>query len=171
MTGKLQIHFFRKDTGIFSFVLLVHYVIIVCLTGCTSSNEVLKYQSDIHYSTVPIVQGLEPEELGKKITVSVKGRGIEPENGTPQQKKLIAERAAVLDGYRKLSERIAGTILNAYSTAGYNNITFDQVTSETNAYLRGAQVTFVSFSDGVGTATIRIYISPRELKFCHGRCL
>jgi hypothetical protein len=160
--------YFRKGTGTFCLLLTVYYSVLVCLTGCTSSNEILKYQSNIHDSMVPMVQGMEPEELKKKIAINVKGQGLEPENGTPQQKKLMAERAAVIDGYRKLSERISGTILNAYSTAGYNNITFDQVTSETNSYLRGAQVMFVSFDDGVATANVRVYISPREIKYYHG---
>jgi len=128
----------------------------------------LKYENPIKTSTFNLIPGLEPEEASQKILVSVRGQGLEPSNGTRQQKRLMAERAAVIDGYRKLSERMAGTILNAYSAAGHNNISQDQITAETNAYLRGAQVGFVSHNDGIATAVVKLYLVPREYKFYHG---
>lgn len=142
--------------------------LILFFTGCSTGHEVIKYQNKINNSSLDLIPGLEPEEASQKILISVRGQGIEPENGTPQQKKLMAERAAVIDGYRKISERVAGMIINTYSAAGYNNITVDQVTSETNAYLRGAQVNFVSFKDGVADATVKVYMAPREYKFYNG---
>lgn len=142
--------------------------LLPALIGCTTGHEVLKYESPIKSSTYNLVPGLEPEEASHKILVSVTGQGLEPENGTRQQKRLMAERAAVIDGYRKLSERLAGTILNAYSAAGYNNVSHDQITAETNAYLRGAQVGFVSHKDGIATAVVKLYLIPREFRFYHG---
>ncbi|RJP76370.1 MAG: hypothetical protein C4522_18470 [Desulfobacteraceae bacterium] len=142
--------------------------LILLFTGCSTSHEVIKYESRMNNSDLNLIPGLEPEEASQKILISVRGQGIEPETGTPQQKKLMAERAAVVDGYRKISERVAGMIIKAYSAAGYNNISEDQVTSETNAYLRGAQVNSVSFKDGVADATVKIYMAPREFKFYNG---
>ena len=142
--------------------------LIMLFTGCSTSHEVIKYQSRMNNSSLHLIPGLEPEEASQKILISVRGQGIEPETGTPQQKKLMAERAAVIDGYRKISERVAGMIINAYSAAGQNNISVDQITSETNAYLRGAQVNFVSFKDGVASATVKVYMAPREYKFYNG---
>lgn len=146
--------------GIMSFWLL--------FTGCSTSHEVIKYQNKMNNSALNLIPGLEPEEASQKILISVRGQGVEPATGTPQQKKLMAERAAVIDGYRKISERVAGMIINAYSAAGYSNISVDQVTSETNAYLRGAQVNFVSYKDGVASATVKVYMAPREFKFYNG---
>jgi hypothetical protein len=147
-------------------VLMVSLLLI--FIGCSTSHEIIKYQTTMNNSALNLIPGLEPEEASQKILISVRGQGIEPETGTPQQKKLMAERAAVIDGYRKISERVAGMIINAYSAAGYNNISVDQVTSETNAYLRGAQVNFVSFKDGVANATVKVYMAPREFKFYDG---
>lgn len=138
------------------------------LLGCSSGHEILKYENPIQTSQQQLVPGLEPQEAGEKIAVDVIGQGIEPETGSPQQKKLMAERAAVIDGYRKLSERIAGTILNAYTASGRNNISVDQVMTETNSYLRGAQVAFIGHEDGIASARVKVYISPREYKFYHG---
>lgn len=144
-------------------VLLVPLLLLA--VGCSTNHEVIKYESRINNSALNLIPGLEPEEASRKILISVRGQGIEPETGTPQQRKLMAERAAVIDAYRKISERVAGMIINAYSATGQNNISVDQITSETNAYLRGAQVNFVSFKDGVASATVKVYMAPREFKF------
>ncbi len=147
---------------------MVYAVFLAGILGCSSGHEILKYENPIQTSQNQLVPGLEPEEATNKIAIDVIGQGVEPETGSPQQKKLMAERAAVIDGYRKLSERIAGTILNAYTAAGRNNISVDQVITETNAYLRGAQVAFVSHEDGIASARVKVYISPREYRFYHG---
>ncbi len=150
------------------FMLIIYFTLFLVILGCTSGNEILKYENSINNSSSNLIPGLEPEESARKLMISVRGQGLEPPTGTPQQKRLMAERAAVIDGYRKLAERLAGTLLNAYSAAGYNNISMDQVTAETNAFLRGAQVNFVSFKDGIATANVRVYIAPRQYKFYHG---
>lgn len=139
--------------------------VLLLAAGCSTGHEVIKYESRTNNSALHLIPGLEPEEASRKILISVRGQGIEPETGSPQQRKLMAERAAVIDAYRKISERVAGMIINAYSATGQNNISVDQITSETNAYLRGAQVNFVSFKDGVASATVKVYMAPREFKF------
>lgn len=162
-------HCFSKQTGrINPGYLVFAFIIFAGITGCTSNHEILKYENPIKDGPYQLVPGMEPEEGSETISISVMGQGIEPENGSPQQKKLMAERAAVIDGYRKLSERIAGTLLNAYTAAGNNNITIDQVMTETNAYLRGAQIAFVGHDDGIAMAKLKVYIAPREYKFYHG---
>ena len=135
--------------------------------GCTTHHQILKFKTSEqkHENLIP---GIESEESLNKIKVLVTGNGLEPETGSPQQRKLLAERAAVIDGYRKLSERLAGTIIKVYSESGNNNISKDQVTSETNAYLRGAQVLSIDFQNGMATANVAVYIEPRQLKFMHG---
>lgn len=161
-------HFFQIITGNTIIRGLVYATLLFGILGCTSGHEILKYENRIDSSSPNLIPGLEPEEAANKLMVTVSGQGLEPPNGTPQQKKLMAERAAVIDGYRKLAERLAGTLLNAYSAAGYNNISMDRITAETNAYLRGAQVNFVDFKDGIATASVRVYLAPRQYKFYHG---
>lgn len=143
------------------------FLLISWVTGCTTRHQILRFKSpEQKYEN--LIPGVESEESLKKIKILVSGKGLEPETGTPQQKKLMAERAAVVDGYRKLSERLAGTIIKVYSESGNNNISKDQVTSETNAYLRGAQILSMEFQNGLATANVAVYIEPRQLKFMHG---
>lgn len=136
-------------------------------TGCTSRHQVVKYEDKIQKSE-NVIPGIEAAEAEEKIRITVTGTGLEPENGTPQYKKLMAERAAIMDGYRKLSERLAGAIIKVYSESGNNSISKDRITSETNAYLRGAQVASVAHENGMALAQINLFIQPREIRFYHG---
>ena len=163
--------FYKKNVTLLLLSASSLIFLLLFFIGCsrTTSHEVIKYEND-RLNTTPhaLIPGFEPGEAGNKILVSVNGQGLEPVTGTKQQKKLLAERAAIIDGYRKLSERLGGMILSAYSQAGKNNLSVDQVTTETNTYLRGAQVAFVSHDDGIAMANIRVYLAPREYKFYQG---
>ncbi len=148
-----------------SFLLRITTVfMIAALTGCTSMHQVLKYESTVNRAE-NIIPGIEPEESDQKILILVRGKGIEPEQGTPMQKKFLAERAAVLDGYRKLSERLAGILLNAQTYGGKNALSMDEVVVETRSFMRGAQVGAVMYHDGFATVDVRVYIIPRQSMF------
>ncbi len=158
---------FKKELSV-GLVLIVFCPAI--LTGCSTGHQILKYESSIS-SSENIIPGIEPEESARKIMIVVRGKGIEPENGTPMQKKFMAERAAVLDAYRKLSERLAGLIINAQTHAGKNRLSLDEVIIETRAYLRGAQVGTVTYQNGFATVDVKIYIKPRQSMFLNNRVL
>lgn len=150
------------------------HTLIFCLmifftfSGCISTrHQVLRYESPVTYSN-NLIPGIEPEEAARKIMIRVVGKGIEPLDGTPIQKKLMAERAAVIDGYRQLAERLAGMIIESESRVGNNSLSMDKVMIEANAYLRGAQVSMVNYQAGFATADIKLYIEPRESRFYSG---
>jgi len=138
--------------------------ILICMWGCTSSHQVLKYETAVN-SSENIIPGIEPEESAQKILILVRGKGIEPETGTPMQKKFLAERAAVLDGYRRLSERLAGMAINTQTHSGRSELSRDDVMTETRAYLQGAQIGAVTYHEGFATVDIKLYIKPREARF------
>ncbi len=135
--------------------------------GCTSRHQILRYESPLTYAN-NFIPGIEPEEASRKIMIRVVGKGIEPMEGTPIQKKLMAERAAVIDGYRQLAERLAGMIIESESRVGNNSLSLDKVMIEANAYLRGAQVSTVNYQAGFATADIKLYLEPRESRFYWG---
>jgi hypothetical protein len=151
--------------GIFS--LIVSLFVITAVSGCTSSHQVLEYSAAIN-TPDNLIPGIEPEESARKILIAVKGIGLEPENGTIVQKKFMAERAAVIDGYRKLAERLAGIIVRAETKAGKNTISVDEVLIETNAYLRGAQVSGIKTQNGFAVADVKVYLEPRQTRFYNG---
>lgn len=136
-------------------------------TACTSSHQVFKFENPIRsYSNV--IPGVEAGEADNKIAISVLGEGFAPENGTVHQKKYLAERAATIDSYRRLSERLSGILVTAYTKSGMKGITEDQITSETNSYLRGAQTQLISYNNGLAVVNTRVFIVPREVRAYHG---
>ncbi len=142
-------------------------LIIGMYTGCTSSHQVFKYENPIQ-KIQNLIPGVEPGESSNRITISVYGQGFAPEEGSPHQKKFMAERAATIDGYRRLSERLSGIVINAYSKSGIQGITVDQVTSETNSYIRGAQAKLISYRDGLAIVSTKVFIEPRQVRAYHG---
>lgn len=141
-------------------------LIFAFLSGCATDYQVLKeYQFvKIHEN---LISGVEPEEVTRKILVTETGVGIPGENGSPLEQKYSAERAAVLDGYRKLVERLGGMIVEANSKTDNGKLTNDQVKTIANAYLRGASVESVSYENGMARADVKVYIQPRKEIFYH----
>lgn len=142
-------------------------VVLLGLCACTSSHQVFKYENPIR-DIRNLIPGVEPGEADNKIVISVFGQGFDPEHGNPHQKKYLAERAATIDGYRKLSERLSGILISAYTKSGMDGVTEDQITSETNSYLRGAQALLISYKNGVAIVNTKVFIQPRQVKAYHG---
>ena len=142
-------------------------ILAACLWACTSSHQVFKYENPIR-DIRNLIPGVEPGESDNKIIISVFGEGFDPETGTAHQKKYLAQRAATIDGYRKLSERLSGILINAYTKSGMEGVTEDEITSETNSYLRGAQARLISYKNGVAIVNTKVYIEPRQVKAYHG---
>jgi hypothetical protein len=101
--------------------------------------------------------------------ITVYRKGIEPEEGTPMQKKFMAERAAVLDGYQNLAERLGGVIIDAHTRAGKSTLTQDEVMIEIRAFMRGAQVGPVTYKNGFAIVDMKLYIAPRQNMFFSGK--
>jgi hypothetical protein len=136
-------------------------------SACTSPHQVFKFENPIkNYPN--LIPGVEAGEADNKIVISVFGEGFAPESGTGHQKKYLAERAATIDSYRRLSERLSGILITAYTKSGMKGVTEDQVTSETNSYLRGAQTQLVSYNNGLAVVNTRVFIVPREVRAYHG---
>ncbi len=138
--------------------------VFLFLSGCATDNQVLKYETRVNTND-NIVPGIEPPESDSSMMVSAVGKGLEPENGSPAQKRFMAERAATIDGYRKLAERLGGIILHSSTKAGMSEVTSDVITTEVNSYMRGAKVHSVDFKDGYAIAEIRVFLAPRSSKF------
>ncbi|MDY0162039.1 hypothetical protein [Desulfobotulus sp.] len=139
-------------------------LLLVSALGCATRNQVLWHKSPAIRSA-NLIPGVEPEESAVKLMVRVQGQGLAPEKGSPARRRYYAERAAVLDGYRRLSERIAGILLDSYTLAGEGEMGQDRILSETRAYLRGAQVMEVAYSEGMATAEVRVFLVPRQSVF------
>lgn len=136
-------------------------IIMFSLFGCATNFHVLKEYQFVRMHE-NLIAGIEPEEANQKILITEMGKGLAPESGSPMEQKLLAERAAVLDGYRKIAERLGGLILQANSKAGNGTLSEDQIKVFTKSYMRGANIEEVIYHGGIATAEIKLYIKPRK---------
>jgi hypothetical protein len=148
-------------------MIMTGLLVVSFFTSCTSSHQIFKYENPV-MNIKNLIPGVEPGESDNKIAISVFGEGFDPDNGNTHQKKYLAERAATVDGYRKLSERLSGILITAYTKSGMDGVTEDQITSETNAYVRGAQARLISYKNGVAIVNTKVFIEPRQVKAYHG---
>jgi hypothetical protein len=97
----------------------------------------------------------------KVVTFLVTGKGIEPENAlTKGEAVLMAERAAVADGYRQLVEKVRGVYVDAYMKAGRGSVDDDKIQVHTQSWLRGAEVMEITQAEyGITMARLRLRIN------------
>lgn len=97
----------------------------------------------------------------KIVTFQVMGKGLEPENAlTKGEAILMAERAAVADGYRQLVEKVRGVYVDAYMKAGRGTVNQDIIQVHTQSWLRGTEVMDITQGAyGITVARLRLRIN------------
>ncbi|MCP4021695.1 MAG: hypothetical protein GY729_07625 [Desulfobacteraceae bacterium] len=109
--------------------------IISIMTGCVTANSSMSNPGNV------LGTAQSGADIQRIVTLTVIGKGIEPEASvTKGQAKLMAERAAVADGYRQFVEKIRGVYVDAYMKAGYGSVDMDTITLSTRSWLRGVEV-------------------------------
>lgn len=84
------------------------------------------------------------------VVFKVTGKGLAPESAVRiGEAMLLGERSAILDGYRQLSEKLKGTLIDSYSSRNGTDINMDKITTQTQSYLKGVEIKDVT-SDGHG---------------------
>ncbi len=91
-------------------------------------------------------------------TITVVGMGVPPANArNAVQARMMARRAAVVDGYRQLAEAIKGVNVDAETTVENFMVTSDVTRTKVSALVQGAQVIKEgTTSDGGYEVTMRI---------------
>jgi hypothetical protein len=77
--------------------------------------------------------------------INVIGSGVAPESGSMAQKKLMAKRAAQVDGYRQLAEQLKGVKINAETTVENFVTTSDVIRTNVDTFIHGAKVVGVRY--------------------------
>ena len=145
------------------FFIFIFLFLIAC--SCDETNVKSDYQREIN------LQNRCTKDFSSKVCVPAKnfiyviGKGAAPndENLTEVQRYLLAERAAILDGYRKLAEKLQGFIVTTLTKAGDFVINMDLVKVQTEALIKGAEIEKIEHNEnGVCTAKIKIEIPKKN---------
>lgn len=94
---------------------------------------------------------LPPQGEWAPITIRATGGGAPPQRAAnPAQARLMAERAAKMDGYRNLLEQAYGVNISARTTVRNFTTQNDVIRSRVEAYIRGAKVVDTRLLDDGG---------------------
>ena len=96
----------------------------------------------------------------KIVTFYVIGKGLQPENSLSKgEAVLMAERAAVADGYRQLIEKLRGVYVEAYLRAGKGTVDQETIQVQTQSWLRGTEIMEVTQGEyGITSARLSLRI-------------
>lgn len=116
--------------------MILLFIVVFVLTGCGTGLTPIT-TSDTGGTGRVIGQANEQ----KVVTFDVTGKGLEPETAlTKGEAVILAERAAIVDGYRQLVEKIHGVYVDAYMKAGYGTVNHELIKTQTQSWLRGVEI-------------------------------
>ncbi|MFO7749843.1 MAG: LPP20 family lipoprotein [Desulfobacteraceae bacterium] len=143
-----------KKNGIIWLILV--FLSAVTLNGCSLLGVPADSSKAVPGSAVA------PQNSGTEeriVTFKVTGKGMVPEIATsPAQGRLLAERAAISDGYRQLVEKIKGVYVEAYSKTSEGQIDYDVIRTKTQSWLRGVNIID---TEEVGQGIFQVHMSLR----------
>ncbi|MBF0111811.1 MAG: LPP20 family lipoprotein [Desulfamplus sp.] len=148
---------------------LIIYLVLISfgLTGCIYIDQ--KPKTTNVSSTGGTVEFSENDTTSKQkiVTFEVVGKGLTPETAiSTGQARLLAERAAINDGYRQLVEKIRGVYIDAYSQTTNGIIDYDVIRTKTQSWLRGVEILEVKEAGyGIFNAKLqlRIYFTETDM--------
>ncbi len=146
----------KKQEIILAFLMALFMVCIV-LSGCCRCSR----WPNVISNTAGFDNCKSGLRNSRVVIFHVTGKGVEPETAVSKgQAELMAERAAVADGYRQLVEKLRGVYVDAYMKSGQGSVNYDIIRTATQAWLRGAEVDDLSRADyGITEAHISLRVN------------
>lgn len=96
----------------------------------------------------------------KTVTEEIHALGNAAIPGSVGSKRVHAKRAAEMDVYRRLAERIAGIALTSDTTVKDFAVESDAVKSSFSHTLKSAEITAVTYNDDVARVAANVKIEP-----------
>ena len=135
------------------------------LPGVNKDNLEPKFDRDNDYinkgssANIPNSPMLTPEN---EITLSAVGIGVSPENSlSPSQAFAMAKRAAIVDAYRQIGEKMYGIRVNAQDTVRDMMLQSSTVKTKVQALIRNAEVLETVYKDGLCQVNMELKLDGR----------
>ncbi len=100
---------------------------------------------------------LKPE---KNVRITVFGQGVAPAFTTmPAQAQALAKRAALVDGYRLIAERIKGVSVEGQDTIKNMQVTRSEVRAHVQNIIKNATIVNTVFKDGLCEVELEVNLN------------
>jgi len=134
--------------------LIAAVMLLMIFSGCRSLQPVSSYRRVLNGS----LNGAHNQRV---MTFHVTGKGVAPETAISKgQAVLMAESAAIADGYRQLVEKIRGVYVDAYMESGQGSVDYEMIRTSTQSWLRGAEIDSIVHADyGITEAHMSLRIN------------
>jgi hypothetical protein len=143
-------------------------VALLFSTGCATKKETKKpvvkkesvsseYLSEDIIPNSPILRGR------KVMTISAKGLGVAPVNTiSPAQALALAKRAAVVDAYRQLGEKMYGIRIDAKDTIRDMASRSSVVKTRLQAVIKNAEIVDETYNNGLYEITMELKLDAMK---------
>jgi len=122
-------------------------------------------QSTSQAGSTCVIKNELPKKQSKSclLTIEAKGVGIVPCNGTctPALAKAMARRAAILDGYKALAEKMYGIKINGRDTVKDMMLQNSSLRAYVFGLIRGAQIIEEDYKDGMYSVVMQVQLDTR----------
>lgn len=123
------------------------------------SNPVLVSPNRGNDSIVPNSPMLTPSNV---IELTAVGMGVAPESTiSPSQALALAKRAAIVDAYRQLGEKMYGIRVNAQDTVRDMVLQNSTVKTKVQALIRNAEITETVYKDGLCQVSMELKLDGK----------
>ncbi len=110
-------------------------------------------------NAIPNTPILTPNNI---IELNAVGMGVAPESTiSPSQALALAKRAAIVDGYRQLGEKMYGIRVNAQDTVKDMVLQNSVIKTRVNALIRNAEITETIYKDGLCQVSMELKLDGR----------
>lgn len=110
----------------------------------------------------PMIQNSPVLTPNNVIELSAVGMGVAPESTiSPSQALALAKRAAIVDAYRQLGEKMYGIRVNAQDTVRDMVLQNSTVKTKVQALIRNAEITETVYKDGLCQVSMELKLDGR----------
>ncbi len=153
-------------TAIFSLLALT-----VLFTGCTKQPECPPPPKELKTPTPPPKATVKADTpvltQHKPVRITVVGQGVAPCTGScsPEQALVLAKRAAIVDGYRLIAEKVKGVYVQGRDYVHNMMIKSSKVRTFVDANIRNANIIDTLYKDGLCEVEMEITLNYSQLSY------
>ena len=141
------------------FVLLFFTTLLVAKDGFLDPNNPNNHPTQNYKQNT---QGL--DTTNREVRISATGMGVAPRFAhSPAQSFALAKRAALVDAYRLLAERVGGVKVEGYDTIKNMEVVRSEVRATVSNSIRNAEIIETKFKDGMCEVQLEVVIRYDDL--------